>query len=89
MKFGDEKLPFDNYCSKNINSKIVLYGIESNVTIDCRNLPFIHQEKKIQFSVKGTFLCELNNDHLYLNSSFLPGSFLFLFTLTTFTGASN
>lgn len=43
----------------------------------------------IQFTLEGTFLCKLNNDHLYLNSSFLPGSFLFLFTLTTFTGASN
>lgn len=43
----------------------------------------------IQYTLEGPFLCELNNDHLYLNSSFLPASFLFLFTLTTFTGASN
>ena len=47
------------------------------------------KKKKIQFTLEGTFLCELNNDRLYLNSSFLPGSFLFLFTLTTFTRASN
>ena len=43
----------------------------------------------IQYTLEGTFLCELDNDHMYLNSSFLPASFLFLFTLNTFTGASN
>lgn len=73
VKFGDQKLHLDNYCSKHIDSNlIVFYGIESKITIDHRIFHTCAKKKKLNqrpLCCQGAFcllsiLCELNADPL-------------------------